>query len=122
MNNYSYEDKLEFQGRDKRIMFQSIFSSLCTKYQGAEITTDELTKIAFIIVEELIEKYPMVEIKDEPFISHKAPTNDMSPSHCPECGADVKHKSGVSKAGKPYDFIGCGAYPACSWTYKPDRN
>lgn len=66
---YSQLEILEFQQKDKRIMYQSIFSSLCNLYANCEKDKDstviielELAKRAFEIVEELIKKYPMQEI------------------------------------------------------------
>jgi len=117
--NYTNSDKLEFQGRDKRIAFEKIFGDLLVFYKGEGLEIKLIATRAKELVEWLFETYPLVEIKDEPFPTvNRAPIKGNPPLHCPECGADVKHKSGVSKAGKPYDFIGCSAFPECNWTYK----
>jgi ssDNA-binding Zn-finger/Zn-ribbon topoisomerase 1 len=121
MNQYTPKELQSFQMKDSRIIFQSVFSSL-TNYYGqlhSVNEVDEIVKEALIIVEELKEKYPMQEILDEPqgFNQPKVTLNGP-PSHCPECGADVKRKTGISKTGKSYDFTGCSAYPECKWIWK----
>lgn len=63
-------------------------------------------------------EYPN-EYPAEPFPSHNPNRQQGPPAHCPMCGADVKQKSGISKkTGKPYSFIGCGAFPECRWVFK----
>lgn len=38
---------------------------------------------------------------------------------CPECGGELREKSGVSKkTGNPYSFIGCSNYPSCRYIEK----
>lgn len=67
MSQYSLDDINEFQMRDKRIMFQSVFSSLCTLYGSTPsepLDVDSLTKRAYEIIEELIIKFPMKEIPE----------------------------------------------------------
>jgi len=62
---YTQEDILEFQMKDKRIMFQSIFSSLCNYYKSTDDTDNNLEDMitkAFVIVEKLTTKYPMKTI------------------------------------------------------------
>ena len=65
---YTDSDILEFQQKDKRIMFQSIFSSLCTLYANDKDDNknpaflEELSNQAFKIVNRLVETYPMKEI------------------------------------------------------------
>jgi len=40
---------------------------------------------------------------------------------CPDCGAPLIEKNGISsKNGRPYHFLGCSAFPSCSFT-KPFR-
>ena len=35
---------------------------------------------------------------------------------CPKCGSLLVRKSGVSRNGYSYDFVGCSAWPACNFT------
>jgi hypothetical protein len=120
-NNYSAQDKLEFQRNQKWIAFESIFRTLNEHYQGGDIAVLDLCEKAKVVVDWMLEQWPMQDIKDEPFptqVPKKTFGAKEPPSHCPECGADVKFKSGVSKAGKPYSFTGCSAYPECKWIFK----
>lgn len=62
--SYSNEEILEFQNKDKRIMFQSVFSSL-TNYYGLlteKKSSEELVKTTSEIVQDILDKYPMKEI------------------------------------------------------------
>ena len=35
----------------------------------------------------------------------------MIPKNCPECGAEIKEKKGISKkTGQPYHFFGCSNF------------
>lgn len=60
--SYNAADIKEFQEKDKRIMFQSIFSSLCAFYAGKDASTSTIRLEAFKTVEEILKKYPMKEI------------------------------------------------------------
>lgn len=116
--NYTYEDKIEFQRKEQWIAFENMFRTLCEYYKKEKERRDIMIEAAEM-VNWMGEQWPMQEIKNEPFPTvNRAPVKGAIPEHCPECGADVKHKSGVSKAGKPYSFYGCGAYPECRWTLK----
>lgn len=123
MNIYTPQDKLEFQRNQKWIAFESIFKSLCDYYGQMHSTKEinEIVKETVILVESLLKRYPMQEIKDEPFPTPKNnPTIGRIPNICPECGASVKHKTGMGKKGS-YDFYGCSAYPKCRWTYQSKK-
>ena len=40
----------------------------------------------------------------------------MANNICPDCGHELKERSGVSKkTGNPYSFIGCTNFPACRY-------
>ncbi len=62
--NYTESEINEFQQKDKRIMFQSIFSSLCN-YHGQlqeKLQISIISAEAFDIVKKLVETYPMKAI------------------------------------------------------------
>jgi len=35
---------------------------------------------------------------------------------CPKCGAVLVHRSGISRNGVAYNFLGCSSFPICSYT------
>jgi len=66
--NYTKNEIANFNQKDKRISFLSIFSSLTGMWEGEKTTKEsynEMTLIimdkAFEITEELYEKYPIIE-------------------------------------------------------------
>jgi predicted RNA-binding Zn-ribbon protein involved in translation (DUF1610 family) len=132
---FTPEQVRRYQNRDKRIMTQSTLKAILGDKGIPELTPaacDSLLNTVFYIVEKIAEEYPTdddmeysekMEYLPEPFPSKKATQLNTQtveyPAHCPECGADVKNKSGVSKkTGKPYSFVGCSAYPECRWIFK----
>ena len=94
---YSKADIDNFRGKDMRISFLSILSSLCTREKGEEIFTDKVVEKAFEINEKLYQKYPYVENTPT---SYQKPQgggkfNATSDYKCEFCGAVlVKTKSG----------------------------
>jgi ssDNA-binding Zn-finger/Zn-ribbon topoisomerase 1 len=117
--NYTYEEKINFQRKEQWIAFESVLRTLCEFYKGEKLAIVDISERAKVIVDRMNKQWPMGEIKDEPFPTiNRAPVKGGIPNHCPECGADVKHKTGISKAGKKYDFYGCASFPECKWTLK----
>lgn len=107
MNNYSVDDKKNFNRREQWIAFESIFRTLCEFYKDKDNTRKDLMIEATEIVEWMGSQWPMQEIKDEPF-----PTKPLAEGKiCPRCGANMKRvPAGTSKkTGKPYNaFWSCG--------------
>lgn len=62
---YSPQQIRGFQGKDKRISFLSIFSSLCNLHKGTETKPDFIQYEAFKITQEVFKKYPFPEDEKE---------------------------------------------------------
>ena len=60
--NYTDSEILEFQQKDKRIIFESVFSSLCNLYANKDKSYQMIVMEAFKITEKLLETYPMKAI------------------------------------------------------------
>jgi len=57
--------------------------------------------------------------KDGP---EKKEQKENNPGLCPKCGAALIHRSGISKKGVVYDFLGCSSYPLCRYSRNiPDK-
>lgn len=66
--NYTQLEIDNFNQKDKRISFQSIFSSLCGMFEGKNITKENLNELVNILTEKafevntkLHEEYPIIE-------------------------------------------------------------
>lgn len=85
---YTAKEINEFQKKDRRISWLSIFSSLCNLFQKANgevgLTPIEIEKIAYQINDELNIKYPMDE--PEPFPSKGLWRDPATSKTCPVCG------------------------------------
>ena len=46
----------------------------------------------------------------------KEQKNNNSDNICPKCGAVLVHRSGISRNGVAYNFLGCSSFPICSYT------
>jgi len=42
--------------------------------------------------------------------------NQKKGENCPQCGSILLERSGISRFGKPYRFLGCSSFPVCSYT------
>jgi hypothetical protein len=61
--NYTPLEVANFNQKDKRISFLSIFSSACLLHQGGKFDINELEDMAINATEKLYEKYPIIEIE-----------------------------------------------------------
>lgn len=110
MSQYSARDIEQFNKRDKRISWLSIFSSLCTLYSDNKNVAEwsgDLAKKAYELNDELNTKYPMDE--PEPFTSGPK-YHPVENKVCAECGSPLKFiEAGVSKkTGRAYNaFWSC---------------
>ena len=108
MNQYTPQDKLEFQRKEQWIAFESVLRTLCEFYKGEKLAVLDISERAKVVVEWMEAQWPMAEIKDEPFPNTQMPNS----KRCPACGEQMKRiPEGVSKkTGKPYQsFWSCGA-------------
>jgi len=120
------ENKM-WESRDKRISFQSIFSSLCGSYQGKDaIVFSQLEDLAYAINGRLHEKYP-APTESTSFAQKLATTpnkaiNSDNSEPCSKCGSPMKEKSGV-KNGRQWSGSFC-TNPNCKhvvWYPKQTR-
>lgn len=97
---YSKEEIKNFNNKDKRIAFLSIFSSLCTKVQGKELETIDVYEASITITDKLYTKYPIYTAEDALPNLQERKTEDMA-GLCPTCNSLMLVKSGV-KNGKQW--------------------
>ena len=110
-----------WEGRNKMISFQSIFSSLCDLYKSATPCEDlvaDIEKMANDVNDRLHKKYAYEEkvIQTQPVQpkvykpkSFKEQIGDTP--KCPLDGAEMKKRKGAYG-----DFYGCVHYPKCKGT------
>jgi len=95
-NNNIWEQK------DKRISYQSLFSTLATLYQNGTYDYKQLSQMAYELNEDLHKRYPTPE--EIPLENKAKPVEQR----CSKCGKEMKKKK-----GKFGDFYGCTGYPDC---------
>jgi predicted RNA-binding Zn-ribbon protein involved in translation (DUF1610 family) len=55
--------------------------------------------------------------KETPTENKQTEKDQKKSENCPECGGLLIRKAGISKKnGRSFDFVGCGNWPACSYT------
>ena len=66
------------------------------------------------------ENKPEKKAKDNPVKekkqNKKEQKKDSPDNTCPKCGAVLVHRSGISRNGVAYNFLGCSSFPICSYT------
>jgi hypothetical protein len=59
--DYSPNEIDRFENEKKRIMFQSIFSSLCNLCRGSSMTIEEIENFAYTMVRKLVKTFPTTD-------------------------------------------------------------
>ena len=71
------------------------------------------------------EKKSEKKVKNNPRKQEKQAKKEQkkdNPGTCPKCGAPLIHRSGISRNGVSYNFLGCSGFPICSYTRNiPDK-
>ena len=89
---------------------------------------EEITRLYQQLKEKIDVEKVNVDIKSKTANIEKQNEKEQIKSKdvCPECGSPLIEKSGISsKTGKPYNFVGCSAFPQCNYiknSYPNSRN
>lgn len=72
------------------------------------------------------EDKPEKKVKNNPRKQEKQIKKEQkkdNPGTCPKCSAPLIHRSGISRNGRSYNFLGCSGFPICSYTRNiPDKD
>lgn len=68
-------------------------------------------------LEALRAKWGFLIFDGEPKTKQTKDRPEAKKQACPQCGSETVLRQGTSKkTGKPYEFVGCSAYPECKYT------
>lgn len=82
------QDKM-WEQKDKRISYQSLFSTLATLYQGGKYDYNQISDMAYELNEKLHKVYPT----PDGVVSEKVEESGKD-DVCPKCGARARYKDG----------------------------
>lgn len=107
---------------DNKVLSKSLMINL--RNQSPEIVYKNYLKLKQLI-ENPDEKPEKKVTKNNPGKAEKQNKKESkkdNPGTCPKCGSPLIHRSGISRNGRSYNFLGCSSFPICSYTRNiPDK-